>query len=1297
MAKTLTRLFRRFLTSVLWLVSILVIIFVLLLSVVKLTLPYWTDNKERMVALVEGQIGGTFDYETLEVDWSEFKPSIFIDGASWNNQSKSQSYQADKTYVVLNFWESLFNGYLITETIEVNQASAEVLIPDLTQDEEPLSIDFSVLLKRYPEIIDQESINLNNVILNLHKDNTVRTVQFNSVGFTRLGQHRQLIIESQSSFASQGRIIVESKGQPFDKKNPIKVYGLLRDFDVIDSTDFFELPQGIPVELADTEFWLEYEGETPKSGRLLFSAASTSSRVAKLDAEINYQTEGELSIFSSDQFHVVERSGEGQLKNYDSYFKLVRRENSATNIDWLLEAENTPIGYFMTLASPFMPLNFREPLSKIQPQGELVTLDIEAQQTDKGILPKFGNAELINVSSEESSLSPKFQLDRISIRDEGEGWRVKASASNTQIEWGEAFKESIPVDSLMLDSWVSFLDRPLININQFSLDNADVSTTVNGALRILDNDVDISIYGESKNINIAELEKYWPRNEIEFLDMALISGDVELATLTWRGSYDDFPYQNNEGQFDLQASVDNSTFKFDSDWPAVEGLAAKAHFSNNQMFLSATEGSILGNGFDNVEGVIESVFTEGSVLKLDLSNQVAFAPYQSLFLNSPLKEWLGEELLDLKFSGQLKNNLKVTVPLSEDSPDATLEGVITFAGQDIELQSYSLGLKGVQGELRYTENGAVAEKLDATLWHSLVVIDIAVDEYTNNDDLVNINASSSFDVAKAVSSLDIQLPIYVEGKSLVNLHYRQDSEGAESMIVRSDLEGTELNGPSWLRKAKGDKSPFLATLYRSNNRIHARTIYRDTISSQLSFGVGTPEDINGVIAMGDLATHSIKVPEQGVAIEGFFGEIHSDEWLNSLQVKKEGDFYWPDWIDHISIRTALFTIAGQSLHDVVFTDSLLEDESVRFNVEAKEGFGNLTLYADGRKHVTIEELDIELNSFSRLSSSEVNINKTSLDNWQLECLSCKINGIDTGKLTLVSNLEKGIVVVKGDSQIEGQLSAYLEGRWQRQESSVNIDFTTLDTGKLLQLWGLGDGIEGTETTGAIKLSWNGGFHDISLKNLNGTIKLETGEGVVKELSDRQARVFSLFSLQSVRRRLSLDFSDLFEDGFFYDKMNGEFTIKSGVVHSDNVFIDGTAADVRVKGSIDLVNQTVNQNVTVVPKLGSSLPILAGWAVEPTTGLIMLLVNKIFEPVIDVVVSIEYKVSGDLTDPQVVEVSKKSKEVAVPEPEPEQTQESVSKAEQEPEQVEEQELEEQSASENQADQDNPPVDNDGGDN
>ncbi|WP_223578493.1 YhdP family protein [Kangiella taiwanensis] len=1253
MAKSLTRLLRRFLTYILWLVSILVIVFVLFVSVVKLSLPYWTDNKERMIALVEEQVGGSFNYSSLDIDWSEFKPSIFINGATWSNESKSQSYNVEKAHITLNFWESLFKGYLITESIDLNQVNAELLMPRFDQDEGAISTDITLLLKRYPEIIDQESIQINDLSLNLHKDEALRTIRIETLTFTKLGKQRQLIIETQSSFATYGKLIIESSGQPFANDNPIKLYGLLRDFDVVDSSSFFDLPQGIPVELADSEFWFEYEGETPKSGRLLFSASSTSSQVAQLDAEINYLTEDGLSIFSSDQFHVVERLESEQLKRYDSYFKLVRDGRQPSKVGWLLEARNTPIGYFSTLASPFLAPSIRDILLKVKPQGELVSLDIEAEQIEEGLVPKYGHAELVNLSTEQSDVSPAVQLDQVIIRDEGKGWNLQFNAGAKTLAWAGVFQSAIPIEQLQLDAWVSFIDRPLARINHLEFVNDDLSVLANGAIRGLDNDVDLSVYAEASQINIAALEKYWPRNELEedvleFLDMALISGSVDLAKLTWRGNIEDFPYVDHQGQFDIQAKVSESTFKFDPDWPIVEGLNADVQFSNNEMLLRASKGQILGNGVDSVNGVIESLFTEGSILKLDINNHVSYEPYQNLFLNSPLKEWLGEELLDLEFSGRLSNRLKVTVPLSEDSDDTTLDGEITFAGQDIELRSYQLGLNGLQGKLHYTERGAYAEDIKAKLWQSPVTIDIGVDEYTNNDDLVNINANSNFDVAKAVASLNVELPIYVEGNSLVNLHYRQDSEGSESLIVRSDLSGTEINGPSWLSKSKDEKSSFLSTLYRKNNRIHARTIYRDTISSQLDFGVDTPEDINGVIAMGDLATHSIDVPKKGVAIQGFFAEIHSNEWLNSLQVKKQGDFYWPEWIDHISIRTALFTIAGQSLHDVVFTDSLLEDESVRFNVEAREGAGHLTLYSDGRKHVTVQKLDIELDSFSRLSDSEVSINKSSLDHWQLECLDCTINGIDTGKLTLVSSLEDGAVVVKGDSQIQGQLSAYLEGQWKGNRSEVNINFTTIDTGSLLKRWGYGDGLKEAQATGAIKLNWEGGFHDISLNNLNGNIRLETGEGVVKELSDRQARVFSLFSLQSVRRRLSLDFSDLFEDGFFFDKITGEFTIKNGVVHSDNVFIDGAAADVRVNGSTNLVKQTVDQNVTVVPKLGSSLPVLAGWAVEPTTGLIMLLVNKIFEPVIDVVVSIEYKVSGSLTNPTVVEVSKKSKEVAVPE-------------------------------------------------
>lgn len=1257
MAKSLISLLRNITTKLLWLVSILVIIFVLALSIAKLSLPYWTENKSRMTELVESQLGGDFDYSKLEVDWSDFKPAVFIEDASWTSQDKSISYKSETGRIVLNFWESLFKGYLITESIEINQAELKIELPDNLVDDSSGSFNLELFFKRYPEIINQELISIKDLSLIVSKraeDQKLQTrkSQIPLAQFRKIKKERQLIVDVRSELASQVRLVVEADGKPFEGSNSIKVYGLVRDLDLVDSSNFFNLPQGIPVELADAEFWFNYKGSVPQSGRLLFQAESAITKVASLNAEINYLNDKGLSIFSSDNFHIVERSDDGALREYDSQFKVVRNNEIQGKVLWQLEAENTPIAYFSSLSLPFMPVELREELLQLQPDGFVATLDIQAEQDKQQLLPKKGSATIQNLSFSATQRNPALSFSSVNIEDSDEGWRVVAHSDNSVVTWPGVFKSPIPVENMILDSRIRFIDLPVIEVDALKFVNDDAKVSLTGKIYIEEEDVDLSLYGEASDVDISALENYWPRNEmdetiLEFLDNALIFGTVDSAKLIWRGNIDNFPYVDNTGFFDIQSSVSDTRFRFDPDWPAVDGLSAKLHFNNNELLINVDKGSLQKNQVNNAEGYVESLFTENSILHLSIDANVGHANYQELYLSSPMKDWLGEELLELSFSGNLKNHLNLRVPLGEDSNDATLDGVITFDNQKISLSNYGLELNNLSGELHYTESGAYAEALKATFWESPVTVDIKVSDYTDNNDLVNIDASSDFNLAKAMNSLKLQLPVYVEGTSKFNVHYRQDSEQSESLIVRSDLKGTSIVGPSWLSKDKQQASSLLATLYKKSGRIHSRTIYRDKISAQLDFGVSSPDDINGVIAMGELATSSIKVPATGVAIEGFFPEIDSYEWMNSLQVKKGGEFFWPKWINHILVKTALFSIAGQTLHDVELSDSLLEDDSVRFNAKAREGRGNLTLYSDGRRHVTVEQLDLELKPFSRLSDSDIDFEKKALDKWQLECVSCKINGIDTGKLTLVTELKNDTLTVQGDSRIDGELSAYLEGRWQGNYSQININFETGKTGDLLKRWGYGDGLKGTKAIGSMALDWPGGFHDFELAKLNGKVNLDTESGVVKELSDRQARVFSLFSLQSIRRRLSLDFSDLFEDGFFYDKIKGAFTIKNGVVHSDEVFIDGTAADVDVKGSINLVNNTVNQNVTVVPKLGSSLPILAGWALEPTTGLIMLIVNKLFEPVIDVVVSIEYKISGDLSNPTVTEVNKKSKEVAVP--------------------------------------------------
>jgi len=81
--------------------------------------------------------------------------------------------------------------------------------------------------------------------------------------------------------------------------------------------------------------------------------------------------------------------------------------------------------------------------------------------------------------------------------------------------------------------------------------------------------------------------------------------------------------------------------------------------------------------------------------------------------------------------------------------------------------------------------------------------------------------------------------------------------------------------------------------------------------------------------------------------------------------------------------------------------------------------------------------------------------------------------------------------------------------------------------------------------------------------------------------------------------------------------------------------------VEIKGVTNFPENRIENCVRVTPKLGSSLPILAGWAIEPVTGLVVYLMSKIFQPVLKVVTSILYKVEGPLDNPEIIELKKTS--------------------------------------------------------
>ena len=123
------------------------------------------------------------------------------------------------------------------------------------------------------------------------------------------------------------------------------------------------------------------------------------------------------------------------------------------------------------------------------------------------------------------------------------------------------------------------------------------------------------------------------------------------------------------------------------------------------------------------------------------------------------------------------------------------------------------------------------------------------------------------------------------------------------------------------------------------------------------------------------------------------------------------------------------------------------------------------------------------------------------------------------------------------------------------------------------------------------------------------------------------------------RRLSLDFSDVFEKGFYFKRIAFSGKVANGVVDNQDFLLEGDAGDIGGKGSVDLVQDRIDYVASFTPKFTNSLSLATAFAVTPVTGVYVLAASKLLEPVIDVVTRINFRIEGNLDNPQVTEVGR----------------------------------------------------------
>jgi uncharacterized protein YhdP len=210
-----------------------------------------------------------------------------------------------------------------------------------------------------------------------------------------------------------------------------------------------------------------------------------------------------------------------------------------------------------------------------------------------------------------------------------------------------------------------------------------------------------------------------------------------------------------------------------------------------------------------------------------------------------------------------------------------------------------------------------------------------------------------------------------------------------------------------------------------------------------------------------------------------------------------------------------------------------------------------------------------------------------------------------------------------------------------RRSVLDFKLNLSDSGALLDRLGTKGAIKGGKGQLSGQIAWIGSPFSLDYETLSGQIAVAIDSGQFLKVDPGAARLLGVLNLQSLPRRLSLDFRDLFEGGFAFDNITGDVTIVQGVARTNDLRMRGVQAAVLMEGSADIEHETQDLRVVVVPQINAGTAALAYAVINPAIGLGAFLAQYLLKKPLEAASTREFQVSGSWADPKVERVEHKA--------------------------------------------------------
>jgi uncharacterized protein (TIGR02099 family) len=838
------------------------------------------------------------------------------------------------------------------------------------------------------------------------------------------------------------------------------------------------------------------------------------------------------------------------------------------------------------------------------------------------------------------------------------GGNVLLNASKAEVDLPRAFAEPTRnFDTLTAQlAWSHALGELQLKLSNIAFANADLAGTAFGSYTTsADGPGVIDLTARLNRTDARQVARYIPfmnKIALDWLDRALLAGRANEVSLRLKGDLKEFPFQGKKGGvFQIAARVVDGSLRYAAGWPTIDAIDAVLHFDGKRMDITSSKASVLGARVTNAHVVLPDLFTQERTLAVIGQAEGPTAEFLKFIAQSPVNNLTGGATANMGATGNGRLLLKLELPLARLA-DTKVAGSYQLIGNQVSIDTDWPPVSQVSGRLEFTESGVSMRAVNAQFLGGPVAVSIA----SQREGIIAVNARGTLNAAFLQSALEQPLLRQVSGTTAWSSSMKFGRRGA-SILVESGLQGIVSTLPAPLAKAGAEVLPLrfehtVTTEERSSRWSGPPSADRSTLDLGKVLRVELQRRRDGgkmVIERGAVGLNEApKLPEQGIVLNGNAPGLDLDQWLQTLG--GSGGTQLP--LSSLNLKVGALDVYGKRINDVALRAGFQGSDWLA-QVDARELSGDVRWRSLGKgrvsaqlSHFTFPEptpgkladaapakelpgLDIVADNLvvrdKKLGRLELAAANEGLD-WRIE------------KLTLTTP--------------EARLSA--DGLWQgvaaQQRTSMNLKLELSDVGKYLERFGYPGSMQRGSAKLLGKLAWSGNPQTIDYPTLAGDLSLIAEKGQFLKIEPGIGKLLGILSLQALPRRMTLDFRDIFSDGFAFDTITGTATVAKGVLHTQDFAMLGPSAQVAMSGNIDLVQETQSLRVRVVPSVGDSLSV-AGLMLlaNPITGVASFLAQRLLKDPLGRAFAFEYAVSGTWADPKVEKLAREAPHSAAGEP------------------------------------------------